>query len=239
MKKRLFRERLKWRLLRLIGITPDCLSYSQAGEDRILYYLISVMRIYPVLYVDLGCNNPTSASNTYLFYCQGGYGIVVDPAREFQEQYRRLRPRDQFIHAAVCDTADATAQMTIFENSALNTLDGDVAETYVRLGHNIVRTEEVPSVSLTQLLEMAGRNVDLLSIDAEGFDLRILKSNDYARHSPTIICVETVSYKDNNSEIFDSETSRFLQNHGYVEYANSHINTIFVKRDRYDAVAKI
>ncbi len=73
MRKRLFRERLKWRLFKAIGISPDNLSYSQAGEDRILHHLVSLLRIHPVLYVDVGCNDAVFANNTYLAYCQGQF----------------------------------------------------------------------------------------------------------------------------------------------------------------------
>ena len=131
------------------------------------------------------------------------------------------------------------AQLSIFENSALNTLCAETAENYVQLGHKRLRIESVPTVSLPQILASAERHVDLLSIDVEGMDLKILQSNDFNKHAPTIICVETVSYASNTQEVFRRDIHDFLAQHDYIEYANSHINTIFVKRDRYVAAAKI
>ncbi len=129
--------------------------------------------------------------------------------------------------------------MSVFENGALSTLCEETAANYVRLGQKCLRVEEVPTITLSQILSQAERNVDLLSIDVEGMDLAILKSHDFSVHAPTIICVETVGYASNTTETFDDSIQNFLVNQGYKVYANSHINTIFVQSERYDAVVKI
>jgi len=74
---------------------------------------------------------------------------------------------------------------------------------------------------------------DLLSLDVEGYDEQILKSIDYEKSSPTIIVTETVdfsmTYKENLKR---TEIINYLIDKGYVVYADTMINTIFVKKEK-------
>ena len=239
MKPRTLKEKVKWRLLRFLGIRPTNFSYSQAGEDRVLQYLFDILRIHPVHYVDVGCNDALHANNTYMFYNQGGAGIVVDPVTDFASQFSTIRPRDTFVNAAIGVSGGDSITMFVFQNRALSTLDESLAQQYQELGYPLDCKRTVKQLTLTDVLQMAERQIDLLSIDAEGMDLAILKSNDFKRFSPTVICVETVSYRDSLTEITDDSTKTFLESQGYVQYADTHINTIFVKADIYASAKKL
>lgn len=239
MKPRTLKEKVKWRLLRFLGIRPTNFSYSQAGEDRVLQYLFGILRVHPVHYVDLGCNDALHANNTYMFYNQGGSGIVVDPVTDFESQFIKLRPRDTFINAAVGVSGTDSITMYVFENRAMSTLDESLAMQYQALGYPMLCKQVVKQLALTEILMRAEKQIDLLSIDVEGMDLAILKSNDFSRFSPTVICVETVSYRDSQTELHDGDTKTFLESQGYVQYADTHINSIFVKADIYASARKL
>lgn len=47
-------------------------SYSQAGEDRITYYILErIGRLEGLTYMDVGASTPAGHNNTYLFYTLG------------------------------------------------------------------------------------------------------------------------------------------------------------------------
>ena len=56
---------------------------------------------------------------------------------------------------------------------------------------------------------------------------------NWDKYSPLIICVETASYSRNGTETKYEEIISYLESKGYLNYADTRINTIFIKKDRY------
>jgi hypothetical protein len=71
---------------------------------------------------------------------------------------------------------------------------------------------------------------DFLSIDVEGLDLAILQSLDFERYSPGLICTETITFSTDNTESKTNDIHLFMQSKGYYVFADTHINTLFSKR---------
>ena len=72
---------------------------------------------------------------------------------------------------------------------------------------------EVPGITLEHLFDnyAAGKKIDLLQIDAEGYDFQILKTLDLVNHAPNIIHFEYGSMTEEEK----SEISTMLKNHKY------------------------
>jgi len=88
---------------------------------------------------------------------------------------------------------------------------------------------QVPLMSLNELVANHMRAVpDLVSLDVEGMDLPILKSVDFDRAS-RVWCIETLGYDSAQAEHKDTDIIEFMAGHGYSVYADTHINTIFVR----------
>jgi hypothetical protein len=66
---------------------------------------------------------------------------------------------------------------------------------------------------------------DLVSIDTEGLDLEILRSLDFARFRPKIICAETLA---EGTKLVSSEMVKFLASKNYTVRGGTFVNTIFV-----------
>ena len=66
------------------------------------------------------------------------------------------------------------------------------------------------------------KNIDLLSIDTEGAEMRILKSIDFTRHSIRVICVENNYHGD--------EIACLLEAKGYELRAILTCDEIYVKK---------
>jgi hypothetical protein len=69
--------------------------------------------------------------------------------------------------------------------------------------------------------------IDFMSVDTEGYDLQVLKSNDWNVFKPKVICVESAVFANNN--IYDEENnlSVYLANLGYKKVKDTKINSIY------------
>jgi hypothetical protein len=61
---------------------PQKQSYSQYGEDIYVAELLCGIKQGSCIYIDVGANQPSQISNTYLFYRKGFRGILMEPNSE-------------------------------------------------------------------------------------------------------------------------------------------------------------
>jgi hypothetical protein len=54
-------------------------SYSQCGEDIIINFILTCLKIDKPTYMDIGAHHPFRFSNTALFYEAGCHGINIEP----------------------------------------------------------------------------------------------------------------------------------------------------------------
>lgn len=202
-------------------------SYSQEGEDLILKRIFE-NKTDPGFYVDVGAHHPMRYSNTYLFYKQGWSGVNIDAAPGSMEVFRKYRPNDINVEAAISDEeTDLTYYM--FNDGALNTLSKEQVNLVKKSsGDKFYITKEVPvkTKRLGQILEEnipEGKAIDFMNVDVEGLDLQVLKSNNWEKYRPKYILVE--SYKsDTGSNEVKNEIQTLLEQQGYKQMAST-VNT--------------
>jgi FkbM family methyltransferase len=167
------------------------LAYSQDGEDMILRRLFEGQK--QGFYIDVGAHHPYRFSNTCYFYRRGWRGINIDPNFDGIEAFRRGRPSDLNICVGVSDTANSL-DFYVFNEPALNTFDAAVAAERARLpGYRLLETRSVAVRRLDDILcehLPSDQQIDFLSIDVEGMDLTVLRSNDWRRFRPRFMLVE-------------------------------------------------
>ena len=70
---------------------------------------------------------------------------------------------------------------------------------------------------------------DFLSIDVEGLDIEIIKSIDFVKYRPKVICVETIQFSPKGNEnIKNYDIINYLKEMNYYLYADTNINSIFI-----------
>jgi FkbM family methyltransferase len=179
------------------------LAYSQDGEDMILRRLFEGRQ--SGFYVDVGAHHPYRFSNTCYFHRRGWTGINIDPNPEAIEAFRWNRPSDINVCVGVSDVAGELS-FHFFNEPALNTFDGDLAAERARLpDYRLLETIRVPVRRLDDLLIEylpRGQNIDFLSIDVEGLDLTVLRSNDWSRFRPGVLLVEA---RERRASAIDSD----------------------------------
>jgi FkbM family methyltransferase len=167
------------------------LSYSQDGEDMLLRRLFERQR--KGFYVDVGAHHPYRFSNTCYFHRRGWRGVNIDPNPDAIEAFRRERPSDINVCVGISDSP-GDLNFYFFNEPALNTFDASLAAEREKLpGYRLLEKRTIAVKRLDDVLLQylsQGQKVDFLSVDVEGTDLAVLRSNNWARFRPRILLVE-------------------------------------------------
>lgn len=200
-------------------------SYSQEGEDMVLQRIFGGKP--SGFYVDVGAYHPIRYSNTYFFYRRGWRGINIDPNPHTHSLFKKTRPEDINILTAIFPVRGKRTYF-MFKEPAYNTLDPEKAREYK--AHNQLLSEiKVDCMPLSIILQKnvpESQKIDFFSIDVEGLDFDVLKSNDWEKFRPEIIIVEQFGIILNN--IKSSEIAIYLNNMGYKPIAKT-VNSVFYK----------
>jgi FkbM family methyltransferase len=209
-------------------------SYSQCGEDLIMTHLFGPLKIEKPTYVDIGAHHPYFLSNTALFYSKGARGINIEPDPDLFQAFEKYREHDINLNIGIAEGKSDTLDFYQMSDPVLNTFSKKEAETYRDdHGHTIRAVSKVPVLPVNQVLQkyLKRRPLDILSIDVEGLDFQILKAVDYKRYKPKIICIETISYSETGNGVKNQAIITFLEKKGFLLFADTYINTIFVRKD--------
>ncbi|MGB8932335.1 MAG: FkbM family methyltransferase [Anaeromyxobacteraceae bacterium] len=211
------------------------LSFSQEGEDIVLFHVLrDVLRVSAPTYLDIGAADPVRGSNTYLLYCTGGHGVLVEPNPAYVAKLRLRRPNDVVVPVGVGVGEETEADYyEIRGRPSLNTFSPEVVKDLrVELGADAVeRVVKMPLVPVNEVIAThLGKAPDLLSIDVEGLDLTILRTLDFVKWRPGAIIAETIRPGVPGVNL---ELVKFVVSRGYVVRGGSPVNTIFVDSHRY------
>ncbi len=210
-------------------------SFSQCGEDIVIDFVLNALRINKPTYLDVGAHHPKYLSNTYFFYLRGCYGVCIEPDPYLFLKFKRKRKRDICLNIGVGAGEKTVSDFYIMSSRTLSTFSKDEARRYQKY-HNleIEKIVEIPLVPLNDIIRTHfNRYPNILSLDVEGLELEILKSIDFKQYRPEVFCIETLIYAKDNRERKIIEISDFMNSNGYMVYADTYINTIFVEMQRW------
>ena len=213
------------------------IGYSQFGEDlhiRAFYDRLSHDRGITVTngcIVDVGAFRPITFSNSYGLHLQGWHSINIDPTPGSMRLFNKVRPRDTNLEVAI-GPEDQTGRFFLFGTpSVWNTMDPEAAGRAIHASGITPQEIAVRICRLETVLDehLGNRSFELLSIDAEGYDIEILKSCDFAKYAPRLILVEThqVSLKN----LADHPVTVYLATFNYELHSWINPNLLFVRQD--------
>ena len=193
-------------------------SYSQMQEDLYIDGLLNRKR--KGFYVDVGAFDPERFSNTKRFYIRGWRGINIEPDPRNIKKFQKERPRDINLNMGI-GTRPRRAYFYRFLPDTLSTFSMKEAVKNKESGFRFVGKVKVAILSLSIVLEKYCKKgkIDLLSVDAEGTDLDVHRSNNWEKFRPRVICVETKRQE---------KIKRYLLAASYREAYNNKINSIFL-----------
>ena len=201
--------------------------YAQFGEDIILKELIEKDK-KEGFFVDVGCYHPRKFNNTYALYKRGWRGINIDMEEDKIALFELARPGDVNI---VCAVSDKRERLTRYRDGRFS-LGSTISDNHARRTGADYETRTVETKTLTEIIDgtrYQERQIDLLTIDAEGMDYAALKSLDMKRYRPKIIIVED-HHRDIDA-VVETDIYRLLRDHSYYLRSWAFYSLIFLLPD--------
>jgi FkbM family methyltransferase len=210
-------------------------SYAQCGEDLIVSFIFEELRILRPSYIDVGAHHPFFLNNTALFYESGSNGINIEPDPSLFGEFLKYRTKDINLNLGI-GSENGNADFYIISSPTLNTFSREAAENYKNEGNYFIKEViRVPVDNIQNIVRDHFNGVfpDFLNLDAEGIDEMIVKSIDYQTNYPLVICVETVTFSTSGHGKKNTGLIEYIEAAGYYLYADTYINSIFVRLDRW------
>lgn len=209
-------------------------SYAMEGEDIAIQKYVK--HTNNGFYVDIGSHHPVQRSNTCLLYQNGWRGINVDINNFTLDLFNYLRPDDINIQAAISDYNGNIDFYYQKDFSQLNTTNKNIAKENFS---NEFKEKSIVCHTIENILENSkfkNSKIDFLNIDIEGAEMKALKTLNFAKYDPQVICIEILGYRELNAKnreikIKNSEIYKFLSNKNYkkVWSGSSYCSHLFIK----------
>jgi FkbM family methyltransferase len=212
------------------------ISYAQFGEDILVdYFFQHYLKNPNPTYLDIGTNHPVNGNNTYLFYLRNCFGVCIEPDPVLYKEILSKRSKANVLNAGVGIGKETEGTLYTFPEpyTGWNTFSKEEAiNRQKETGINYAESAKIPFLSINDVIEKYFKPCpDFVSIDVEGLDFAILQTLDFNRFKPAVFCVETMSFSVSNNAEKCSDIIGLLSAKGYLSYADTHINTIFVRKD--------
>jgi len=198
-------------------------TFSQFNEDLLIDLLL--LNKDEGFYIDVGANDPVFNSNTKRFYDKGWHGINIEPGVDQFDKFTLTRQRDINLNVGVSSSKGKMVFYRVVGDSTLSSFNKNAAlKNAEKYGLAVAETE----VAVLRLLDIyndhvKGNQVDFMSVDAEGFDLDVLKSNDWSKFRPSLVMVEVDSQY--------SEIIKYMTSCNYLHIFNNYHNALFLNRE--------
>ena len=203
-------------------------SYSMFGED------IFIKKFFKNksrgIYVDVGCYHPLDGNNTYLLFKKGWNGINIDLNKTSIELFEKARKNDLNLRIAISNKIKKIKYFYRKKINMLNTINKKFAKTSFKKGF---KTSFVQAYTLNSVLEkskLRNNKIDFLNLDIEGNEINALKSLNFKKYSPKLICVEIHNFSSSKSKIYNLKSNTiysFLLRKGYRKVWNNEFSFIF------------
>lgn len=209
--------------------------FGQTAEDVILKLYLPESKGF---YLDVGAGRPIAGSNTFSLYTRGWTGICIDPISTNARLLKSFRRRDEILNILV-GSKEATIDFWEFEPYEYSTADETVAEKVMKYaGIRLLNFSKKVVKPLSDIVpNISSLDAALLSIDVEGFDLEVLKSNDWNVFKPRVICIE--EWEETMDKHLNSEVGSFLTNHNYKRVAWTSLSSVFVEKSYLASMPKL
>lgn len=206
------------------------LSYAQQGEDIVLANILSRLGLSQLVYLDVGAHHPVVNNNTFLLYERGHRGVLVEPNPSLWSALSQARPDDVLIRGGIgIDGADTEADYYVMHGDGqINTFSKEMVDKYAAIagGNPVKEVIRLPLLDINGLMQKQwGGAPHLLSVDTEGFELPILRSLNWKRYRPAVVCVDTLEFGSRKQRL---PILRFMAAQGYAVRGATFVNTIYV-----------
>ena len=191
-------------------------TYSQWGEDLIIENILKI-KLENMLTLDAFIQFD---SNTCLLYNKGWSGTNIDLNPTSIELFNIVRKGDNNILATLSDETNKEVDIFFEHNfSSINSLHFK--------NFSSDKKKYIKKRALTKKFsDLINSNFDFLNIDCEGEDLNILKTIDFKKFTPNLICIEINSDEKN----YELKIYSLLKEYNYKKLCVKNYSHIFEKQ---------
>jgi len=205
-------------------IDPSIGSFSQYQEDLIIDSILGCKK--EGFYVDVGANHPQLLSNTKRFYDKGWIGINIEPNPLMFDLLQKERKNDINLNIGV-GNEKREMQYFLLDPDQLSTFNSQAAKRSIESRRaTLEKIMTVPVSTLGEVLDSyaAGRSIDFMSIDVEGFEEEVIAGGDWKRFRPSLLMMEIAHSSNSLFDIMRRINYRLV-------YANG-LNGIFIDDEK-------
>jgi FkbM family methyltransferase len=206
--------------------------YSQNGEDFLIDLLFDDKETG--FFVEVGCIDGRRFSNTLILEERGWKGLCVEAHKDYIELLRRNRPNSIISPCAVGEKDDESVPFFANARGSLSTLDRSRENQFQRVyGVNFSGfvEQDVQMRRLDTLFREFGiKNIDILSLDIEGYEIQALQGIDFSIYKPDVMLIES------DSPQHEQQLDEILEPYGYIKSVKVSknifylLNPVLVKR---------
>ena len=179
-------------------------------------------------YVDVGAYHPTKVNNTYLLYKRNWRGINIDISNFSIDLFNFWRPKDLNFCRAITNKNGITKKYYQKDFSFLSTISKEQAKNHFQ---GKIKEKKIKCSTLTNLLENTKykkRKIDFLNVDAEGHDLKVLKSLNFKIYRPKCIFIEDTDVYYKKINIKKTKIYKFLKKLKYKHVLSNNFNHLYL-----------
>jgi FkbM family methyltransferase len=183
-------------------------------------------------FIEAGAHDGFTQSNTYwLERFRGWHGLLVEPIPELAAEARLSRPSATVVQCALVSADDPRESLRMRFGDLMSMVDGAREPDWPNLGTVLGWRDpyelDVDARTLSSLLdELGAPEVDLLSLDVEGFEGPALRGLDLERHAPRYVLVE-IHNRDQDRPPVDAVLARRYVEHSWL----SPLDLLYIRRD--------
>ena len=154
-------------------------------------------------FIEAGANDGYRQSNTYyLERFKGWQGVLVEGIPQLYQECVAQRHNSQVFNCALVADDFQEPSVTMKYANLMSIVDGALKseagdrqhlEKAAKYQHDVNRSYDVtvPARTLTSILDEVGvTEIDLLSLDVEGFELKVLKGLNFNKYQPKYMLIE-------------------------------------------------
>lgn len=189
---------------------------SPLAEDELVWEFFD--RRTTGFFIDVGANEPTDGSQTWLLEKKGWNGILIEPLPHLADRLRAERGRS-LVYQVACGAPSHPETVEFYEAAAHD--HSGLAKYAVDASDDYVQVHRVRMLTLDEIIEQAKcPAIDFVSVDVEGAEFDVLQGFDLSRLQPSLVLLE--------DHLFNVKSHRLLRASGYRLVRRTGLNSWYI-----------